>query len=341
MAYRIIGSPTAPGWERDFFSFILNWLDDNDYIEQETSGTTGDKKLIRLSKKGMLYSAAQTCDFFKLGPLHRALLCLPVKYIAGKMMIVRAFYSGMNLTITPPGGHPLKGHEETFDFTAMVPMQVMNSLAASDGLSRVKKLIIGGGEISPVLEHQLQEAETDVYATYGMTETASHVALRKVNGADHSSFFKVFEGIDISLDKRGCLLINAPYISEKPIITNDLAELKGKHQFAWLGRIDNLINSGGIKFSPEHIEQQLGSLILQPFVISSLPDAKLGERIVLVIEGDKWEETHIRTLKEDMNRLLEPYSRPKKILFIKHFPRTETGKINRNSLHGMLRGDVG
>ncbi|HYW94973.1 MAG TPA: AMP-binding protein, partial [Bacteroidales bacterium] len=190
MAYRIIGSPTAPGWERDFFSFILHWLDDNDYIEQETSGTTGVKKLIRLPKKGMLYSAVQTCEFFKLGPMHRALLCLPVKYIAGKMMVVRAFYSGMNLIITPPGGNPLEGHEEPFDFAAMVPMQVMNSLATSPRLSTVKKLIIGGGEISPLLDHQLQDAETDVYATYGMTETASHVALRKVNGTDRSPWFK-------------------------------------------------------------------------------------------------------------------------------------------------------
>ena len=252
LCYKILSSPTTAKWEIELFTFIQNWLDDNDYIIQETSGTTGEKKKIRLRKKTMLHSAAITCDFFHLNNSNTALLCLPVRYIAGKMMVIRAVYSGMNLIARSPEGNPLDGLDHPIDFSAMVPLQVMKSLEQQPGLRFLKNLIIGGSEIPKKLEEKLHViSETNIYATFSMTETSSHIALRKINGKNASDYFELLDDFEITTDERNCLAIHAPFIQDNLIITNDLVEMKDKKHFKWLGRYDNVINSGGIKTSPE------------------------------------------------------------------------------------------
>lgn len=303
-------------FERPVGDFLLDWFDSKDYIEMFTSGSTGKPKTVVVKKQAMVNSAIATGDFFDLKPGNSALQCLPVKYVAGKMMLVRAMILGLDLEFVAPSSHPMRNNEIDFDFVAMVPLQAQNSIQE---LKKVKKLIIGGAAVNKTLEKQLLKLKTEVYETYGMTETITHIAARKLG----EKAFTVLPDVTVSYDDRNCLVIHAPKISDEVIITNDIVELVNENQFIFLGRIDNVINSGGIKLIPEQIENKLMSKIQQRFFIASKPDNELGEKLILVVEGDKVEFEH--TIYEDLDK----YEKPKEILFISKFKETATGKIMR------------
>ena len=227
-------------FEKPVGDFLLDWFDAKSFIEMETSGSTGIPKKIRVEKQAMVNSALATGDFFEITSGNKALHCLPVKYVAGKMMLVRALILGLDLDFVAPSSHPLKNNETVYDFVAMVPLQTQNSL---EELKKVKKLIVGGAKISSNLEQQMMKLPTKVWETFGMTETISHIAAKRIG----EKAFTVLPYVFISLDNNNCLEIKAPRVSDDLIITNDLAELVNENQFIFLGRIDNVINSGGIK----------------------------------------------------------------------------------------------
>lgn len=303
-------------FEKPVGDFLLDWFDSKPYIEMQTSGTTGSPKFIRVSKQAMVASALATGDFFDLKAGDKALHCLPVKYVAGKMMLVRAMILGLDMEFVAPSSHPLRNNEINYDFVAMVPLQAQNSL---NELKKVKKLIVGGAKISASLEKELMKLPTQSYETYGMTETITHIAAKKVG----EKAFTVLPNVTVSYDDRNCLVIHAPKISDEIIQTNDLVELINENQFVFIGRIDNVINSGGIKLIPEQIEEKLASKIHPRFFISSLDDKELGEKVVLYVEGDK--QDFDTTIFDDLDK----YERPKEILFIPKFKETATGKIMR------------
>ena len=232
------------------------------------------------------------------------------------MMLVRAMILGLELEFVAPSLHPLDNNEIDFDFVAMVPLQAQNSI---DELKKVKKMIIGGAAVNKALEKQLLKLPIEVYETYGMTETITHIAARKLG----EKAFTVLPHVTISYDDRNCLVIHAPRISPEVIMTNDIVELVNENQFIFLGRMDNVINSGGIKLIPEQIEEKLASKIQQRFFIASKPDNELGEKVVLVIEGEKHE------LDDSLYESLDKYEKPKELIFIPKFKETTTGKILR------------
>jgi O-succinylbenzoic acid--CoA ligase len=304
-------------FEKPIGEFLLDWFDDRTYIDLQTSGTTGVPKTIRTSKQAMVESAIATGDFFNLRPGNKALQCLPVKYIAGKLMFVRAFILGLDMDFVAPSANPLENKSDVkYDFIAMVPLQAKNSLKE---LKNVKKLIIGGSMISKALEKELSKLPTKVYETYGMTETITHIAARELG----EKVFTVLPDITISYDYRNCLVIHAPRISDDLIVTNDIVELTNEKQFKFIGRYDNIINSGGIKLIPEQIEEKLSGKIPARFFVTGKPDEKLGEKLVLVIEGDN------QKIDEAVFDELDKYEKPKEILFIPKFKQTENGKILR------------
>ena len=307
-------------------TFILEWLDNNDFINVKTSGSTGVPKTIKLQKVHVSNSASATVVYFDLIEGTKALLCLPSEYIAGKMMLVRAMTAGWDLYTSSPEKNPLAKFDEDFDFTAMVPYQVHHSLAE---LYKVKKLIIGGGAVSQKLEEQLQKIETSVFATYGMTETISHIAIRPLNGVERSSVYNALPEVKFSQDKNGCLQIQAPSISKEIFITNDVVELLSPTSFKLLGRIDNVINTGGVKVHPETIEERLAIHIRQPFFIASEKDEVLGERVILIIESKK--SIALDELSHTFE-VLSAYEKPKRILTSPEFIYTETGKIRRKEV---------
>lgn len=305
-------------WEKPVGDFLLDWFDGKTYIEMKTSGSTGTPKTIRVDKQAMVNSAIATGDFFGLQPGNKALQCLPVKYVAGKMMLIRSIILGLDLDYVAPTSHPMENLDNThYDFVAMVPMQAQNSLKE---LKNVKKLIVGGARINKKLEKELVKLSTDVYETYGMTETITHIAAKKVG----EKAFTVLPNVTISYDDRNCLVIHAPnIIAEDTVVTNDLVELVNENQFLFLGRIDNIINSGGVKIMPEQVEKKLDGKIDRRFFIASKEDAELGEKVVLVVEGESFE------IDKVIFEELDKYERPKEIVFVNNFKETENGKVLR------------
>lgn len=322
-------SPSTQTWEFNLYKFILQWkISNNNFIKVKTSGSTGNPKEISISKKAMTASAKLTGDYLDLKRGDKALLCLPLDFISGKMMVIRTLVLGLNLIPVEPIGNPLKNKNEDFDFAAMTPMQIHNILEDEKGiekLDKIKNLIIGGGEINPQLESKLSKLKNNTFHTYGMTETATHIAMKKINGTDKNKYFVALQNVWFEQDNRNCLVIFAPHISNDCIITNDIVILKNKTEFEFIGRYDNTINSGGIKINPEIIEKKIESFINRRFFIYGKPDAKLVKKIILIVEGKPNKQIE-KTLE---NIPFSKFEKPKEIVFISQFKETENGKVNR------------
>jgi len=308
--------------------FLSEWSNNKKYFEIQTSGSTGKEKKIKLLKDSMLFSAQQTCNFFNLTSQSNGLLCLPTDYIAGKMMLVRAMVSGMNLFVTLPKSNPFEITEPWIDFAAITPFQLTFSLN-SIKQNRIKTIIVGGASVSKELKDRIQELETEIYETFGMTETCSHIALKRLNGKNKSEYFQTLENVNIDTDERKCLVIEAPGLGISKMTTNDIVEIKSSNKFKWLGRADNIINSGGIKIFPEQIEKIIIPFINRAFYVSYEDDDKLGQKLVMVIEGIPMDKNEEKMLIKKISEKVPRYELPKKIKYVEEIKRTKTNKILR------------
>jgi o-succinylbenzoate---CoA ligase len=328
----------VPQWQKDIFGFIQSWLDGSDHIEISTSGSTGVPKKIKLKKQWMINSASMTCSFFNIDKTSNALLCLPAAYIAGKMMITRAFVSQCNLLTTEPKASPFEENESIIDFAAVTPYQLYHIFKDPGKGKNLKTLIVGGGEISTSLEKSIMDVPADVYATYGMTETCSHIALRRINGPESTSWFTVLGDTKISQDNRNCLVIDAPSLNDQILTTNDIVGIKDERHFRWLGRWDNVINSGGIKIIPEKIEKIISGIRPERAVIVPVPDERLGSVPVLIIESEDIGNLEAKELLDRISVMTDKYSHPKRLFTLHTFPETPTGKPDRRKIIGLITG---
>ena len=315
--------------------FLAEWHDESPTVLVHTSGSTGEPKPMWVEKRRMEASARMTCDFLGLHEGDTALLCLPVDYIAGKMMVVRSVVRGLRLFTVPPTGHPLANSLSpvTIDFAAMVPMQVWNSLQVPEERERlmaIRHLIIGGGAIDDALAAELRTFPNAVWSTYGMTETLSHIALRRLSGPDASEWYTPMEGVTLSQTADGCLVIDAPAVHDGRLITNDIAEFAADGRFKILGRKDNVICSGGIKIQAEEVERQLRAHLREPYIITKRRDEKFGEVVVLLTEGDTTDAEAV------CRRVLPKFWQPRAYVHIDHIPLTETGKPARKEAEQLV-----
>ena len=337
-AISIDGCDVTPGnlsdWSRgrtglhaELASFLADWWSDSQAMPLQTSGSTGAPKSICAAKSAMVASACATCRAFDLKPGNSALLCLPLRYIAGKMMVVRALVGGLRLITTEPGSTPLSQVHETIDFAPLVPLQAATTLDLPDGaeqLARVRTILLGGGFVDPALEARLQQLPCRVFTSYGMTETLSHIALRAANGPERSERYTPLPGVHVSLSPAGTLQISAPYLGIDSLTTNDLAEIAPDASFCILGRVDAVINSGGVKIQAEQIEQELRRRTGLELVAVPLPHPRLGQCVALLWEGPAEAEASLQTACAALPRYHRPLQLKRGIL-----PRTETGKISR------------
>ena len=319
-------------FEEKVISFLQDWFSHSETVSVQTSGSTGIPKVFEIEKKRMLNSSKMTCDFLGLKEGDTALLCLPVQYISGKMMLVRAIERKLKVIISVPSSAP--EISENVEFCAMTPLQVQNSL---DKIHFIKNLIIGGAAVSENLKSQLTSsiqhpASNKIYETYGMSETLSHIALKQISPIQED-YFTIFNDVEISVDERCCLKIFAPKLNPEILQTNDIVDLLNEKQFKFLGRFDNVINSGGVKIFAEELENLIKKHIDRDLVFLGKPDEILGEKLVLVIEGSEDEnlKSQISNLKFE-NR----FHFPKQILFLKKFPRAENGKVLRKDILKIL-----
>jgi O-succinylbenzoic acid--CoA ligase len=309
-------------WEQQIGDFLLNWMDDFSYLTVKTSGSTGKPKEIKLDKKAMLHSAELTGKFLDLDSGSKALCCLPLSYIAGKMMLIRAIHLGWHIDVCEPTANPFSKIDENYDFTALVPLQLKSSLK---NLDQVSTVIVGGAALNQKLLDKLSQVEnTSIYQTYGMTETSSHVAIRQIAPA-FEECYRPLKGVELSTTEDHRLIIKCDPILSKPLETNDLVELMDDQSFKLLGRVDEVINTGGVKVHPGLVENKLRIRSNRRFFIHGLPHDDLGEQVTLFVEGKK--ELDLSKAYED----LSDYEKPKEVFYLKQFLETHTKKIDKQA----------
>jgi O-succinylbenzoic acid--CoA ligase len=322
-------------FERSTLLFLRDWLNGSEVFEVPTSGSTGTPRKISLTRSQMTASASMTIEALHLEKGDKALVCLNTQFIAGKMMLVRALTGNMRIIATEPSSNPLKDIVQPFDFIALVPLQIQSILLSPDKikLDYIKAILIGGAALDDTQLKAVQSIKSPAFATYGMTETISHIALQDLHQQPANHSFKTLPEVKIRSDERGCLVIGTPYLTNE-IVTNDLVAIHDEGHFSWLGRWDNIINTGGVKVIPEKVENDLRSLmtaenVTQNFLVGGIPDARLGEKIILITEGavdEKWGK--ILTLhKQSFSR----YETPREIFFIEKFIVNNNNKIDRKA----------
>ena len=313
-----------------FEEFLEEWHNDRDFIIAKTSGSTGSPKEIKLQKEFVGASAMRTNCFFSLGEGSRLYSCVSPDYIGGKMMAVRAVLGGCSLAWETPSNEPLCEVDpwEEIDLLAVVPSQMHHIVSNLSRLPKIRNIIVGGSAIPEILWSRISESGLNAYETYGMTETASHIALRKI--LKKKEPFTLLPGIDIETDSESCLKIK--FSNDFIIQTNDIAEIISKNQFYIKGRRDNIIISGGKKINPFELENKISKYISSSFYLTGYPDEKWGEILVLVIEGNK-SDFDCTQLKEYLSEELERWQLPKKILFSSSLNRTVNGKLLRANLN--------
>ena len=209
---------------------------------------------------------------------------------------------------------------KTYDFTAMTPHQLRNSI---ENINQFEQIIVGGAPVDDSLRAALKGHTNRIFSTYGMTETYSHVALQNLSKGERQ-----YTAVsDVTFSMQGdALVIHAPHIGIEKLVTNDCVDLISSTQFLWKGRIDYVINSGGIKLHPEQIEKVLSTVISVPFFVFGKRDKQLGQSLSIVFEGQMPNQVTKIISKIDT---LSRYEKPKDYFVLSQFVRTN-GKILRN-----------
>lgn len=329
------------GYEGKVLDFCRQWLNGAQEFGLRTSGSTGKPQLVTMSRRQLAASANRTGDYFDLGPGDRMLVCLNCEFVGGLMMLVRAFERRMHLTIVEPHADPLALVPATaqFDFASFVPLQLRAVLEAGHAsrLDKMKAILVGGATVETSLEKALQTLKVSVYLTYGMTETASHIALRRLNGPDASPYYRVLSGIGVGQDTRGCLTVRADVTNDVLITTNDRVHFLDEHTFEWLGRADFVINSGGVKVQAEKVEKVLEVALMELGIsgrrafVSGQPDSRLGEQVTAFVEGKPLPASQEKQLLTLLTERLDRYERPRGIIYAPQFRTTASGKLDRLS----------
>lgn len=325
VAYSLIKEGVA--FEKATGNFLIDWLNDNDYLLVNTSGSTGKPKTIKLQKQAMVNSALATGDFFGLKPGDKAMNCLPSHYITGKMMLVRAMILGLEIDCVEPSSHPIFDYEKHYDFCAMIPLQLKHTIKYT---YNIKTIIVGGSKVTQPILELIKGSDSRIFETYGMTETVTHVAVRQLKSkvSEGETYFNALPNVTFKQDERQCLIVNATKLVNEPLVTNDVVDLKSESSFQLLGRFDNVINSGGVKLFPEQIEDKLQPVIDDRFIVAGQGDEDLGERLVLIIENPRDSAESITNRIKRVKGLTK-FEVPKHIYVVDKFVETVNGKIQR------------
>lgn len=306
-------------WQDDIIQFAKEWINKLDHIVVKTSGSTGLPKEISLKKNHVISSAQLTNEHFKLNQHTVAYNPLPMKFIAGKLMLIRALVGAYELDFCEPTLE-LQPLRNIYDFCPMTALQVSKSF---DTLKTFKTVIIGGGKLPDELKNKISKLDTEFFETFGMTETITHVASKHISSKE----FKAIGSTKFWANENGQLIIKAPHIGIKEIVTNDAVDLIDTRSFIWLSRIDDVVNTGGIKIYPEQLENKIRPMMDRPFFLTKKQDKALGEKLIMVIEGAQLDQHSMKLLKSELNESLDKYEVPKEIVFVSEFVYTETGKL--------------
>jgi O-succinylbenzoic acid--CoA ligase len=322
--------------ERNVLRFIQDWTNGSQTFEFHTSGSTGNPKVIQLSRNQLIASAKLTQNALDLQPGWNALVCLDVRFIAGAMMIVRSLVTGMNIIVQPPSSNPLHDLSDRIDFASFVPYQLASIVEQDiEKLKKIRTTIVGGAPLPQNIAQKLALLNTNIYATYASTETISHIALQRISGPAPQEFFQLLPGIEATTDDRNCLIVRAPHLGT--VVTNDVVDLIGENKFKWVARYDDVINTGGVKVNAGKIELVVSEILndlglRNRIFVGGLPDPKLGEQVTLFMEGDPLDFQKENILREKMLQRFDRYALPKAFKYVTRFPETASQKIDRRAV---------
>ena len=330
-------APSHPYFE-EAYRFMKSWLKGQKSFNVPTSGSTGAPKVISIDRERLQSSALLTGKALQIGSGTRVLVCLSINYIAGIMMLVRGMELNWEITLVEPASNPLEDLPESFefDFVAMVPMQLDGILKNPEtrlSFNRIGKVMLGGAPVSARLEAEIKTLLPAVYLSYGMTETVSHVALRRLNGNNASEDFILLDNVTVATDERGCLRVSGPMTGYEWIQTNDRVEIISDRSFRWIGRSDSIINSGGVKIQLEKVDRAVEEVLAEMnssvnFFTWFEVDERLGQKLVLFIETERSVFEPDRLLFKLRGRV-SAYEVPKHVYFATQFSRTGSGKIDK------------
>ncbi|MEP2023374.1 MAG: AMP-binding protein [Reichenbachiella sp.] len=311
--------------------FITQWQHNHDTFQFQTSGSTGVPKSIDVSRSQIVASASATIEFLQLKKSDTALICLEPNFVASLMMAARCLANDMDLIVQKPSSNPLKTLKEPIDFASFVPVQIYKMI--EDGtihqLKSIENILIGGAPLTSSAFEQLSNIDTNIYATYGMTETVSHIALMPIKGKFIEAEYQALPGIFLKQDDADCLMIQGAVTNNEWLQTNDIVELTDSNKFRWLGRRDHVINSGGIKIHPEQLEKIIEGFIDSDFIISWKANDKLGSECIIITEGQPLQENKLHEIQQVISIKFSKKHIPKQALAVKSFERTDSGKIKR------------
>ncbi|HLF35740.1 MAG TPA: AMP-binding protein [Cyclobacteriaceae bacterium] len=336
-------------FENNTIGLIKNWYGKEEFFSLQSSGSTGSPKTFKASRRMLEASAGLTLKTLQLTQGMNAVLCLDTKYTAGIMMLIRGLIGNQNIYAVNPSADPFSAlpEELVIDFIAIVPAQ-LGSIGKNNSIRRFtdrSNILVGGAPLPAELERRMQSFPGIYFQTFGMAETLSHIALKKLNGKGKSNVYETIGDITVSIAPDGCLAVKAPHLSEDKIITRDIVQLIDDRHFVWKGRADNMINSGGIKIQLEELETEIEKILDSTgihvnFFITSVPDDILGEKVIMLIEdpGDLYPgEVVIKTLKEKLKK----YHLPRDIYRFRDFRYTENGKLDRLNTRKLLETGKG
>lgn len=330
--------PTSNGYtdfEYKVLVILREWLSGKKSFYFHTSGTTGDPKEISFSREQIRKSALRTIRTFNIKPGMTVLACLNPEFIAGFMMIIRAMEGDLNLLAVEPCSNPLTQLEpmSDIDYAAMTPMQVKTCLSETpDRLNRIKTLLIGGAGLHPDLEEKLHDLPVRIFHSYAMTETVTHVALREIVKIGKNDWFEALEGVRFEADEDGCLVVRDELLKIM-VKTNDLAELIDERHFVLKGRMDHVVNSGGVKIQLERLEDEISVRLREygihaTICLAGIPDELLTNKLALIIEIPE-ASLDTKDLLRALRKILPKYHDPKVIIPVPELFFTKSGKIDR------------
>ncbi|MEO9967871.1 MAG: AMP-binding protein [Reichenbachiella sp.] len=324
--------------------FISDWQSGETSFRFYTSGSTGTPKPIEISRQQIVASVEATAKYLSLQKKFSVLLCLNPDFIASVMMVARCLIVDMDLIIQRPTANPMKDITESIDFAAFVPIQIYKMMEEGtlSKLSMINRVIIGGAPLSGLAFDALSKIDTDIYQTYGMTETVSHIALMPVKGNFASATFHILDEVLIEQDLNCCLRAKGAVTCDRWIQTNDIIERINENEFLWLGRYDHTINSGGIKIHPEQLEKELENVLGQQleYIISWEKNERVGMACVLLIENDTLSEEGFKNVQKTILDKFSKYHVPKAVYSLAQFARTDSGKIKREETR-LLHHELG
>lgn len=322
-------------FEMEVFRFCSEWNEGKAEFQFHSSGSTGVPKSIVLTRTQLISSAQLTGQWLSLAPRDVALMALPVQYIAGAMVLVRALVLDLDVLLVDPCQNPLEQVQDlSIQLASFVPTQwatILNSNIHVQAIfSKAKGVLIGGASLDTNLEKATVALDLPIYHTYGMTETVSHVAYRDLH--EESPYFHCLPGVEIQLNTQGCLMVQGPMTAEQWIETNDLVHMVDEYTFEFVGRADRVINSGGKKIFPDLVENWVRRFYGQKkwkgeILLVGLPDSFYGQKAVLFTTMDLSEEEK-NQLIDFLKEHLASEDCPKAIVFRPRFELLGNGKID-------------